>query len=311
MALRVTTTGSDVYLDDLGIVVVHPTTNRDLSLEFSALDLKHSNDLTDAIQSGSLLANDGNFSLIADDYDPDEVLIQQLGFRGDEKYISHDELRSNGEIPITSGFFPLSLNSTATVTRNVYVPGGKWILWEAAIGDKVEILGTQASGIYTVESIVDQQNLIVEESIVNSTGGTITLYHPPGATRIGIDSSLFDNIVGNNLQDILQSIDSELVQTSGISVGSHRDLDQLVHNIAEDSYEEYTYSGILATNMIIWTNITKTTKIREEQYTYGTGNRISQLTMIQYNSQGNVEETITETYTYSGIKVISIDRNLI
>lgn len=311
MALRVTTTGSDVPLYDLGITVTHPTSNRDLSVEFTALELKNSQDLTAAIQGGQLIADDGSYALFAADYDPDEVLIQQLGFRGDEKYISHNELQSSGDILVTSGVFPLPLNSTSNLTSNVYVPAGKWILWEVAPLDIVEITGCSASGLYTVESISDQQNLIVAESIPTSTGGYISIYHPPGATRIGVDDSTFQNISGSNLQELLESIDDSFIQTSGITVGTHRNIDQLVHLIAEDSYEEYTYSGILATNITIWTNSGKTTKIREEQYTYGVGNKVDTLTTIQYDSLGNVEETLVETYTYSGIKVISIDRDLI
>jgi hypothetical protein len=89
---------------------------------------------------------------------------------------------------------------------------------------------------------------------------------------------------------------------------SHRTLDQLVHNIAEDSYEEITYSGIWPTTAIVWTDDTKTTKVREELYTWQQGNKIDVLTIIQYDADGSEEERIEETYTYSGMRVISIDR---
>lgn len=89
----------------------------------------------------------------------------------------------------------------------------------------------------------------------------------------------------------------------------HRALDQLVHNIAEDSFEEYTYSGAFVTNITIWNDSTKTIKIREEQFTYSAA-QVTQLITIQYDASGVETERITENYTYSGSMVTSITRIL-
>ena len=212
MALRVSTTGTNVMLDDLGIEITHPTTNRDLALEFSSQELKESADLTDAITGGDLTVDDGTFSIDATDYDPSEVVNQELNLKQDDRFISHDELNAGfKDTEIVSGVFPLSLNSTASVTKNVYAAGGKWGTWSLAPGDIVEISGsTAADGTYTVDSVSDSQNFIVVETIANSTGGTVTVYHPPASSRIAVDDNTFNNITGTTLQDVLEDIDTQL-----------------------------------------------------------------------------------------------------
>lgn len=90
----------------------------------------------------------------------------------------------------------------------------------------------------------------------------------------------------------------------------HRPLDELVHLISEDSYEEVIYDAAnKVSSMIIYTDSGKTTKIREEQYTYSSG-KVSQILSIQYDSSGVEVERMTEDFTYSGIKVTSIIRDV-
>lgn len=309
MALRVSTVSEDVFINDLGIYISHPTVARDLTLEFDPLQLRKSVQLTSAIQDGYLTVDDGTYTIHATDYDPDTALIQELGYNIDALYISEAELASCGDVYQHASVYPISLNSTASVTRNIYVPAARWYTWQVAPGDKVVITGNVAAGTYTVHSIADQQNFIVEEAIVDSTGGSLSVFHPDAATRIGVDDTDFDHVEGNNLHDILFSIDSQLGDTaSGISVSTHRDLDQLVHLISEDSYEEVTYSGIHPVSDITWTDDGKTTKIREEIYMWS-GNHVSTLTTIQYDASGTEVERTVETYGYTGSKITSIDRS--
>lgn len=100
------------------------------------------------------------------------------------------------------------------------------------------------------------------------------------------------------------------VAGGGISAYEHRTLDQLVHLIAENSFEEVSYQGNRITAMIIWTDSSKTTRIRDESYTYGNGNEISTLISRQYNASGIVVETLTENYTWANGRVINITRTL-
>jgi hypothetical protein len=91
---------------------------------------------------------------------------------------------------------------------------------------------------------------------------------------------------------------TQLLSGGGISEAQHEALATLVHEIDATSYEEYTYSGADITNCTIWTSIAKTKKIREEQYVYGSGHRVDQVTTIQYDSTGAEKMRTVEAYTY-------------
>ncbi len=91
----------------------------------------------------------------------------------------------------------------------------------------------------------------------------------------------------------------------GMSPDTHRQLDQLVHELDENYYEEYTYTASKITNVTIWTNSGKTKKIREHAYTY-TGIKITQEIITQYDSDGNWSERLTLTYVYTGAQISDI-----
>lgn len=95
----------------------------------------------------------------------------------------------------------------------------------------------------------------------------------------------------------------------GISEAQHRVVDQLVHEIAETSYDQIVYTGNRVDAVITWTSVAMLTKIREELYTY-TGNKVTTIVTKQYNGAGIliVGETMTETITYSGNQVVDITR---
>jgi hypothetical protein len=85
----------------------------------------------------------------------------------------------------------------------------------------------------------------------------------------------------------------------------HDTINQLVHNLAEDSYTEYTYSGTKVTDIIVWTDAGKTVKIRETNITY-IGSKVNTLALKQYDNTGTLLETKTDTYVYSGNNVSNI-----
>ena len=91
----------------------------------------------------------------------------------------------------------------------------------------------------------------------------------------------------------------------------HRAEDQLVHEIAETSFDEPIYTGNRVDQLITWTSPAKITKIREELYTY-TGNKITQILTKQYDALGViiVGETMTEIIAYTGNQVLSITRTV-
>jgi len=115
--------------------------------------------------------------------------------------------------------------------------------------------------------------------------------------------------VSGDLVAFLGGVVKSLTTGSGLSEGQHRALDQLVHGIAENSYEEITYTGNKVTSIIVWTSVAKTTKIREETFTY-TGNNVTTIVTKQYDVAGAliVGETMTETLAYTGNKIDDITR---
>jgi hypothetical protein len=115
--------------------------------------------------------------------------------------------------------------------------------------------------------------------------------------------------VSGDLVAFLGGVVKSLTTGSGLSEGAHRALDQLIHGIAENSFEEMTYAGNKVTAIIVWTDAGKTTKIREELFTY-TGNQATTIVTKQYDVAGAliVGETMTETLSYTGTKIDDITR---
>ena len=83
----------------------------------------------------------------------------------------------------------------------------------------------------------------------------------------------------------------------------------LFFNNAETSFVEYIYSGAFISDIITWTDNLKTQKIQEESYTY-ISNRPATIITKQYDRDGNLVETLTETLTYIGNNISTIDRIL-
>lgn len=97
--------------------------------------------------------------------------------------------------------------------------------------------------------------------------------------------------------------------SGGITEPQHKLLDTLTHQLAEDAFVQYIYSGGKVTDEIYWTDNTMTLKIRESTFTY-VGNKISQEVVKQYDSLGVLVETLTKDYTYSGNTLTSVDEDL-
>jgi hypothetical protein len=102
---------------------------------------------------------------------------------------------------------------------------------------------------------------------------------------------------------------SLLAGGSGLTPGSHRALDQLVHELAEDAYTEITRTAGQVTNVTTWTDSGKTVKIRESQITRTAG-QVSQTVDIQYDAVGTEVERMTRTYNRTSGQVTSIDEVL-
>ena len=114
--------------------------------------------------------------------------------------------------------------------------------------------------------------------------------------RVGNDLTFTDtsNPTPHTLTDLLAS------SGGGLTESDHEALNTLTHEIDRTSYEEYIYggSGVDVVAAITWTDSSKVKKIREEQYTYGTGHRVTQVVTIQYDAAGVEKMRMTEDYTY-------------
>lgn len=94
----------------------------------------------------------------------------------------------------------------------------------------------------------------------------------------------------------------------GISEEQHEALDTLAHEIDETSEEEVVYTNGLPTRWTVWTDASKTLKIREETYTY-TANRVTQLVATQYKADGTSKKMeVTEDYTYASGRIVRVVR---
>lgn len=97
----------------------------------------------------------------------------------------------------------------------------------------------------------------------------------------------------------------------GISFAAHRAADQLVHAIAENSYDEPAYTGNRVDSIVTWETSAKLKKIREEIYTY-TGNQVTTIVTKHYDSTGAIMigETMTEVLAYTGNKLDDVTRTV-
>jgi len=91
----------------------------------------------------------------------------------------------------------------------------------------------------------------------------------------------------------------------GLTPTSHRNLDQLVHDVSENSFTEVNKTGSQVTSVVTWTDSGKTQKIREELYTYTAG-KVTTIVTNQYDAVGALAETYTETVAYTGAQVDDI-----
>lgn len=223
----------------------------------------------------------------------------------DAGFIDARELASDGYdvyltvplVSITSGIITVTINNS--VTFGLITDEDNPV----ELDDRVFIFGAtppSVDGYYTVSNLLTDSTFEVLESISNATGGSVSFIHPAGASKVGIDNTTLSNVTSNNVQGALEELDIA-ISTGGITENEHEDLDTLVHNISETSFEEGTYTGPFnrLSNVTIYTDATKTTKVREVNFTY-TGSRVTTVQTIQYDSSGNVKDTLTETIAYTG-----------
>lgn len=89
-----------------------------------------------------------------------------------------------------------------------------------------------------------------------------------------------------------------------VDLAVHDALDSLAHDVAESSDTEFAYDGDgRLQRLTVWTNATRTTKIRERLVSYA-GDAVSTTIERQYNNAGAVLATLTRTFVYDGNGVL-------
>lgn len=101
------------------------------------------------------------------------------------------------------------------------------------------------------------------------------------------------------------------ITSTGLLPSTHRTLDQLVHELAEDAYCEIIRTNGRVSQIIFWEDLNKLKKIREFIYTRVAG-RISQIEVKQYDSSGNLitGEYLTGTINITGGRISSMNWSL-
>lgn len=99
--------------------------------------------------------------------------------------------------------------------------------------------------------------------------------------------------------------------SAGINEEEHDELDTLVHNISEDSYDVITYAGSRVTNITTYEDFTLSKKIRDCDIAYQpTSIRISQVITRQYDAAGAIKDTETEDVGYDAFgRLKTIERS--
>lgn len=237
-------------------------------------------------------------------FDPD-LAIREGWARDQEDEVSFDGYNAFLQITTSDGTSGFSVtNAVGGAAFSAKSDGDGYVARNLGVGTynpttKLEVIGvTKTEGLQVTTGASNGY-------VLTSDNDGVATWQPSGGGNFVTEDTFQEHKAGQEEinKDILKSLDGYL------DSDDHRDLDQLVHNIAETSYEQFTYSGNRVTNAIIWTDSGMTTKIREEQFTYS-GNKVATAITIQYDGAGSAVETLTETYSYSGNKVINIDRVL-
>jgi hypothetical protein len=301
-----------VLVSDLGLRLVHPTIERDLSLEFTAEEIANSGVLTNLIKNGDLVVklttlNFGLSEVDGDYYSPFALMEQKLNLADlSDEIVTSKELSSYSQSSyIYDGVFPISVSSTTALSRVVVCNDASFESWGASAGDVVVISGGSAAGSYTIQSVDSQKTIVVVEPIVTTIGsGTISIYNPTGAKLVGVDSANLVFTSATNLQSVIEDFDEAI--GSSLIESEHESLDTLAHDICENSYKVIEYDGKNVSSITVFTDQSMSIPIRRNEFYYLDNNKVSSEISIQYDQSGVELYRVTDTYAYTGNFISSV-----
>ena len=181
------------------------------------------------------------------------------------------------------------------------------LTWE--VGESIDLL-TRGYDIETIVGSADLETKFNAGDLVRVIDSVDVAAADAFQSAIALSDDVLDALQGAASPDSANPFATiNDVSGGGLTPGTHRSLDQLVHGIAETSFDEVIRTGNQVTDVITWTSNLKTLKIRESTFTY-TGNQVTTVVTKQYDGAGVVVETITETIAYTGNQVDDITRTL-
>lgn len=247
-------------------------------------------------------------------FEPD-FAVREGWARDQEDEVSFDGYNAFLQITTNDGTSGFSVtNAAGGVAFTAKSDGDGYVARNLGIGtynpvEKLEVIGvTKTDGFQLTEAPFDGY-------VLTSDGTGVGTWRSATVASAAITVRDEGTLVGGTPHTALNFVgDGVVANDSGGGLAeiniSHRDQDQLVHKIAETSFEEITYNSTnRVTNVTVWTDAGKTTKVREQQFTYN-NNLLSQAVTIQYDEGGSAVETLTETFSYNANRVTDITRTL-
>jgi len=225
----------------------------------------------------------------------------------DVEIVDQEELGSDGSLSIFTG---ATVTSCTSSTKRVVCSGTLFINGDTdetlEPKDVVTIAGsTAADGTYTVDSIVSDTEFDVVEAISDSTGGTLSAVHPPGARKVGFDSTGLTHTTADNLQDAIEDLDGA-ISDGGITEAQHEALDTLTHDLTESHTVTITKASGKVSQVLA--EVTPGgTDIRKVDILTRTGGKVNTLRVTQYAANGTtIERQLDLTLNRTDGKVTSI-----
>ena len=218
----------------------------------------------------------------------------------DVEFVDAVELISDG----STAYKSVSISSTSSIASTITISTSPPLNLDGFVygddpvepGEKITITGsTGADGTYTIDTVVDNNNITVVEPIVNSTGGSGSIRRLPGAKLVGVDPTSLTNVSANDVQTALEHLDSS-ISAGGLTPATHDTLDQLVHAVAETGVVEDTFNvdGCLTTREIRTAASPAGVPIRRwSGFTFDVDGCIDGYTVTHFDQAGNIAQTLT------------------
>lgn len=236
--------------------------------------------------------------------------------------VDADELISDGYSVYLTSTVISTTNSTSIIVINLPSDGEGILTGKDHLvnpSDRVYLVETSeglADGYYIVNEVLTDTTFSVNESIADSTGGTIYFMYPVGASNIGFDPTGLSNVTSHNIQGAIRELS---LNTVGMSESQHEALRQLIHFISEgpaSGFASGAYKEILPaaepfpTSVIWYTSAAKTNKIVEKLIVYNSNKTPNTITWKMYDPFDVLLATVIDTIAYNGIFEVNRTRTI-